>query len=331
MVIPFLPFRLDKAKEKTRWLLGLGGKFEKTVPGLKMNLFQSNIDASPREWTAIAIFATMMYFVLFGVVIGVLNVFVGHPQSDIDMLISSFTQVQFSSIDAFFSSFSMNVMQTAGMVFKPIDLILPVGVAFAFGGFVFFYLMKWPSLVVTRHVRELERQMLTALHHMLIEIKSGVPLFNALVAVSEGYGEISNEFRRVVNDINSGMPENVAMDNASRRNTSLHFRRSLWQIVDALRSGSSVATALEAVVNNLVNEQMIAVHKYGQELNPYIMIYMLIAVIMPSLGITFLIILSSFSGIAIPKLLFPLILFGLAMFQVFFMGMIKVRRPVGMV
>jgi len=201
----------------------------------------------------------------------------------------------------------------------------------AFGGFVYMYLLRWPSLLVSRHVKTLERQMLAALHHMLIEVKSGVPLFNAMIAVSEDYGEISNEFKKITNDINAGTSENEALDMASRRNTSLHFRRAIWQIVDALRSGSSIGAALDAVVSNLVNEQMIAVHKYGQELNPYIMIYMLIAVIMPSLGITFLIILSSFSGMLVPKIIFPAILFGLVMFQFFYMGMIKVRRPVGVI
>ena len=55
--------------------------------------------------------------------------------------------------------------------------------------------------------------------------------------------------------------------------------------------------------------------------------YMLVAVIMPTLGITFLIILTSFSGLQIPLVIFPVIIVVLAIFQYFYMGMIKTKRP----
>jgi len=55
--------------------------------------------------------------------------------------------------------------------------------------------------------------------------------------------------------------------------------------------------------------------------------YMLVAVIMPTLGITFIIILSSFSGLKIPDFLFPMILLVLTIFQYFYMGIIKTKRP----
>ena len=81
-------------------------------------------------------------------------------------------------------------------------------------------------------------------------------------------------------------------------------------------------------MESLVNDQIIAVRRYSQELSPYTMMYMLAAVILPSLGITFLIIISSFSGISVPKLIYPLIVIGLALFQFFYMGLIKTKRPV---
>jgi len=169
--------------------------------------------------------------------------------------------------------------------------------------------------------------LLDSLEHILIEIKSGVPLFNAMIGVTEGYGEVSDEFRIVVKEINAGIPEIKALEKASLRNPSLYFRRSLWQITNAMKAGSDVASALEAIVNNLTQEQIIAIRRYGQELSPFTLMYMLIAVIMPTLGITFLIILSSFAGLKIPDFLFPLILLVLTIFQYFYMGIIKTKRP----
>ena len=174
----------------------------------------------------------------------------------------------------------------------------------------------------------LERDLLGALNHMYIELKSGVTLFNSMVGLTDGYGEVSEEFKKIVKDINAGISEMTALDNASRRNPSLSFRRALWQIINSLRSGSNIAKSLETIVDVMVKDQIIAIRRYGQELNPYTMMYMLAAVIMPSMGITFLIILSSFAGIVIPNLIFPLILLFLIFFQIFYLGIIKVKRPV---
>lgn len=326
MAIPLLPFSLNTAKKRTRWLRGLAGMFEKSMPDMRIRLYQADMDVTPREWCAIAIYSAGFYFVMLSVLIWMLGLMVLRPNDLMFMLqvIQTFPQTVQTT---FLGSFVNGLIPLV----QPSDIILPLGVGLAFSTFVLLYLLKWPNLVASRHVRSLEREMLTALHHMLIEVKSGVPLFNALVGVSEDYGDVSVEFRKVVREINAGMSEKDALDAASRRNPSLHFRRAIWQIVDAMRAGSSIAQALEAVVTNLVAEQVIAVRKYGQELNPYIMIYMLVSVIIPSLGITFLIILSSFSGINVPIIIFPVILVGLTLFQFFYMGMIRVKRPSGQV
>jgi flagellar protein FlaJ len=212
------------------------------------------------------------------------------------------------------------------IVGKP-DIVLPLSIGSIFSMFVFFYLLRYPKLVATRRMKKLESDLLNALEHILIEIKSGVPLFNSILSVSEGYGEISAEFKTIVMEINAGLSTIKAFERASLRNPSLHFRRAVWQLTNSMKAGGDIASALEAIVNTLTQDQMIAIRKYGQELGPYTLMYMLIAVIMPTLGITFLIILSSFSGIQIPILIFPIIILLLSIFQYFYMGVIKTKRP----
>ena len=67
--------------------------------------------------------------------------------------------------------------------------------------------------------------------------------------------------------------------------------------------------------------------KYGKELNPYTLIYMLLAVILPSLGVTFLMILSTFTGLKTSNSLFYGILPFLIIFQYFFINFIRSKRP----
>lgn len=287
MMIPFVPFPLKKAIKEAKVFERVGAVIAKSKPSLKLDLFQAEIPMHPKVYASIVALTTVFYFFIMTPVIFL----VGYIA-----------------------------------IRKP-DFFLPLTVGGIFSLFVFSYLMRYPKFVAMRRIKKLEKDLLDSLEHILIEIKSGVPLFNAMIGVTDGYGEVSDEFKIAVKEINAGIPEIKALERASLRNPSLHFRRSLWQITNAMKAGSDVASALEAIVNNLTQEQIIAIRKYGQELSPFTLMYMLIAVIMPTLGITFLIVLSSFAGLKIPDFTFPLIILVLAIFQYFYMGIIKTKRP----
>lgn len=205
--------------------------------------------------------------------------------------------------------------------------LLPPLLSLVFFFVPFWYVNFYPALLAKRRVKNLEKNLLFALRHLLIEIRAGVPLFDAMVGVSSGYGSVSEEFRKIVDDINSGRDQEDVLNAAAKRSPSLHFRRAIWQVVNALQGGSDVSKALEAITDNFADKQITKINQYGEELNPWTMFYMIVAVIVPSIGITFLIILSSLTGMTIPNLIFPLIIFGLAMFQFFFMGFVKSKRP----
>ncbi len=193
--------------------------------------------------------------------------------------------------------------------------------------FGFFTYAKLPSIRAKKRVRELEKELPYALRHVLIEVKAGISVYHALVAVSEGYGEASEEFDRVVRDINSGMSEIEALERAVVRNPSLQFRRALWQIINALKSGSDVSKTLDSLVDAIVKKQILEVRKYGKELNPYTLMYMMAAIILPSLGVTFLMVLSTFTGAGISEGIFYGILVFLVFFQIMFINLIKSKRP----
>lgn len=186
----------------------------------------------------------------------------------------------------------------------------------------------YPRIVSVRKTRSLEDALIPALRQLLIGLRSGVPLFQAMTSVSTGYGEVSVEFRKMVKEMNAGMSQADVLNEASKRIASFRFRRVLWQINNALKVGSDVATALDAMLEELTRERIDEIRRYGQELNPWVMIYMIAAVVIPSLGITMLIVVLSFLNIPIPKAVFPAIWILLLGFQIFFMSFVKSRRPV---
>ncbi|VVB52122.1 Type II secretion system (T2SS), protein F [uncultured archaeon] len=195
---------------------------------------------------------------------------------------------------------------------------------------IYVYMLMIPKSIVNNRVKYLDRNLLFALRSLLIQIRSGVPIFNAIASVASGdYGPISSEFKQVVDKVNSGAPVVEVLEELAVRNPSIYFRRALWQLVNSMKSGSDVGTNLAEIIASLSKEQLIEVHQYKSTLNPLAMMYMMVAVIMPSLGITLLIILSTFPGmesVGNPSVFWGMLVF-LIFMQFIFMGIIKSKRP----
>src|SRR3989344_2401121 len=159
---------------------------------------------------------------------------------------------------------------------------------------------------------------------------SGFPLFRILFNISESdYGEVSEEFKKITKEINSGASQIETIEKYGKLNTSEYFRRVLWQISNSMRAGGDMGVVIGEGIKNLNAEQEIQIQSYGSKLNPLVVFYMLIAVILPSLGITFLIIISSILNIqdSIIRVVFFLV-FGFVVFiQIMFLGLIKSKRP----
>ncbi len=191
----------------------------------------------------------------------------------------------------------------------------------------FFTFVNYPKVKAKKRSRRLEKDLPYALRHMLIEVNSGISLYEAMVSVSEDYGAASEEFNRIVKDINGGKPQVEALEGSIVRNPSQQYRRAMWQMINALKSGTDISNTLESLVESMVKQQKLKIKRYGKELNPYVLVYLMIAVIVPSLGVTFLIVLSTFTGVGLNEFTFYQILGGLVLFQVFFLNFVKSKRP----
>ncbi|VVB60324.1 Type II secretion system (T2SS), protein F [uncultured archaeon] len=202
--------------------------------------------------------------------------------------------------------------------------LLGAPAVFAFSFYSSLYLPKVKGM---KRAKEIERELPYALRHLLIEVKSGIPLYNGLVAISEKYGAASEEIRDMVEEINAGKSEIEAIEESIFKNPSYNFRRAFWQILNSLKTGTDIESSLESTVDDIIKQQLISIKKYGQELNPMTLMYMMVAIILPSLGITFLIVLSMFAGGGISSNLFIYIIVGLILFQAFFVNVIREKRP----
>lgn len=230
------------------------------------------------------------------------------------------------------TAFTIFVLLTLALYFLDIShyyLISFIG-AIVFPGFILFSRLIYPKIYSNRKEREIEKNLISALGDMLVQLNAGIPLFNIMVNISASdYGELSLEFKKAIKRINAGLPQIEVLEELGEKNSSSFFKRTLWQISNGMRAGSDISIVIEDSIKSLNEEQLIQIQNYGNKLNPLIMFYMLIAVIIPSLSITFLTIISSM--INLPGIFTNLLFIGLFVFvviiQIMFLGVIKSVRP----
>lgn len=191
----------------------------------------------------------------------------------------------------------------------------------------FFYLMKQPDILILKKQREIDSEIVYAARFLVIELQSGVPIYDAMVSVSKSYPVIGKYFREILNSIDIGTPIENALNETIELTPSQNFRKFLWQIFNSLKTGADLAVALSTTTDQIAEEQVITVKEYGRKLNPIIMFYMVIAVIFPSIGVIMLIIFSTFFGIKIGMIVLILIAAFVALFQLIFVSVIREQRP----
>ena len=193
---------------------------------------------------------------------------------------------------------------------------------------IFFFLMlKRPEVSIAKREREIDKDVLFAGRFLLVKLNSGKPLINALFDASESYGVAGGYFKEIVEDIKVGTPLEEALEKAYKTTPSRRFKKILFQINNALKIGVDVSQPLESILQEISQEQLLEIQKYGKKLNSIIMFYLLLAIVVPSLGITLFSIVASMMSIKIDMTVFGAILLFLTFVQVIFIGLIRGVRP----
>lgn len=191
----------------------------------------------------------------------------------------------------------------------------------------FFYFIHRADAKVAGIQRQISKEVVFAGRFLIIELESGVPMYRSFQNLGRNYDTIGKYFNEVVQRVDLGTPMEEALNEAVQLAPSNDLRRLFWQILNSLKTGSEVGPALNNVMDQIVREQQIAVKEYGRKLNPLAMFYMMIAIIVPSLGTIMLLVLGTFIGIKMGLLLFAIIIGLNIIVQFMFLVMIKSQRP----
>ena len=196
---------------------------------------------------------------------------------------------------------------------------------------LFFFVFQFEFLKLKartiRRQKEIDREVLFAGQYLLIKLYSGKPLLNALVETSRGYGVASKYMGEIVKEIDTGSSLEKALENALSYSPSEKFRKILFHVNNALRLGIDITVPLSNVLEEITNEQELEIKTYGKKLNTIIIFYMLSAVVIPSIGMTIFLVLSSFINFKIELTTFVIALGIIVLIQLIFLSVFKSVRP----
>ncbi len=176
---------------------------------------------------------------------------------------------------------------------------------------------------------EAARELPFALRQMATELRAGIGLHDSMRSIAiSGYGPLSEEFSRALEEIRYGETTEQALLDMSDRINSEGLERAIHQITRTLTSGGDLAKTLTVIADDTAYEMRMKLKDYAQKLNSFTMIYMFIAILAPVICLIMLIAASTVMGAILPPiLLLILYLFFFPAIVAFMAFMIKRLEP----
>ena len=225
--------------------------------------------------------------------------------------------------------YELTMLDTAVTVSPLVGVMLGLVAAIAGYMVVFNNLILYPVKKARNSGKEIEKDVLFAARDMIIAMRSGMPLYNAIVTVSTGYGTASREFGKIVETVQLGTPIENAIDSICAKSKSPTFNRIMLQSSTSIKAGADVIGALQEAIDEVSQERVIELRRYGQRLNALAMFYMLFGIIFPSMGIAVATIMTTFiSIVTINNTTLGMVFVGIVILQFVFLNMIRSARPV---
>lgn len=173
------------------------------------------------------------------------------------------------------------------------------------------------------------RELPFALRQMATELRAGTGLHDSMQSIAtSGYGPLSEEFSRALEEIRYGETTEKALMDMSNRINSEGLERAIHQITRTLTSGGDLAKTLTIIADDTSYEMRMKLKDYAQKLNSFTMIYMFIAILAPVITLIMLIAASTVMGAVLPPILLLIMyLFFFPLIVAFMAFMIKRLEP----
>jgi len=192
----------------------------------------------------------------------------------------------------------------------------------------FMFFLRTPQVKIIRSKKNIEAEIISAIRFLILDLKANAPLFDAFQNLTKNFDEIGQYLRDVVIKVQLGSSLEEALNDAVELVPSEAFRTLLWQLVNHLQTGSDMIDTLNVMVTEIVENQKIEFKKYGKKLNVLSLFYMIIAIILPTIGFTLVSAMLIFLNVKMEVMVIVGFWMLFSVFQLMFLAISGGNRPV---
>lgn len=193
--------------------------------------------------------------------------------------------------------------------------------------FLIFYNVNIPRYNLVRAKNYIDSEILSAVRFLSLELRSQRSLYSAVENTAKNFPVIGIYFQEVINDVKLGKTMEESLADAIDYCPSPHLRNLFWQLTNSLQTGADITDSLENLMHDVEEEQNVKVEEYGKELNALSLFYMMISIIVPTVGLTIVTAVLTFVGVSISLLALIIIWFFIAFIQFMFVQYSLNKRP----
>jgi len=152
--------------------------------------------------------------------------------------------------------------------------------------FVFFFatviMLLMPQRKAQARGDEVSRELPFALRHMATELRAGIGLYRTIQAIAtSGYGTLSEEFARVISEIEEGTDTKLALRHLALRTQSKALRNALMHVIRALKTGGNLSKIMNDIAEDVSFELRMKIRDFAEKMNFFGVIFIFGAIVLP--------------------------------------------------
>lgn len=186
------------------------------------------------------------------------------------------------------------------MVTKRDPLYLMGGVALGFFliPIIYNFFLNYVKVQIQKKGRELDGDLLFVSEYFLVSLESGLPLGNAIQELSKLNRPGARFFKKIYTEFRTGKDLEDSLMEGAKNCPSESLKILLKRLKESLSIGVDLRTVLVNFIEESAEKKIIEIRGYSKKLNPLVMMYLLLGIVVPSLGVTFFMLGATFIGLS---------------------------------
>ncbi len=217
-----------------------------------------------------------------------------HPDLKLKLKKANSKQTPFQYV---FQSFSMFVMSNIALliiiilIFKNdiYMLLMSLGFLLLITPIIYRFWFSYVDVQIKKYARQVDSDLMFVAEYFLVSVESGLPLGNIIKRISHLKRPGGEFFKRIYLDFQTGKNMEKALEEGANYSPSDNMKILLKRLKDSLEIGIDLKQVLINFINEMSEKKILEIRAFSKKLNPIIMMYLLVGIVLPSLGLTFFI------------------------------------------